>query len=207
MRPDKEGLAWVMVSTSSSKDPQSPNVRVSKFLLAAYLATLLIGLVAIIAAFLDLMISGRYLPSRDWLYYSRPIAYVVLGTWFISIFIAMSHVSKHKDTNAYVDGIFMAIIFVGFFLIPVANLFHRIIPAYIASVAGDDVKHSYRVITADGKSDKWCRNPVEIEGMPPMIELCDVTTGFRAKLSPGQTIIFGGQGTWMGLYVDHMLPH
>lgn len=207
MWPDKEGLVWVMVGTSSSTDPQSPNVRVSKILLAAYLATLLIGLVAFIAAFLSLLISGRYLPSRDWLHYSRPIAYVVLGTWFISIFIAMSHASKHKDANAYVDGIFMAIIFVGFFFIPVANLFHRIIPAYIASVAGDDVKHSYRVITADGKSDKWCRNPVEIEGMPPMIELCDVTTSFRAKPSPGQTIIFGGQGTWMGLYVDHMLPH
>ncbi|MCU0905680.1 MAG: hypothetical protein MUE83_17700 [Tabrizicola sp.] len=160
---------------------------------------------ALIAVVLDLMASGRVLPSSDWLHYPRPTAYVVLGAWSILIFLATARVSRHRDASAYVDGVFVAMLVVGFLFIPVSNLFHRTIPAFLATAFGVEVEHSYKVARVSGSSNKWCRNPIEIEGLPMMIDLCDVREEFRTQLSPGQTVTFGGTGTWMGLYVDYML--
>ncbi|MFN6057930.1 MAG: hypothetical protein ACK47C_18055 [Paracoccaceae bacterium] len=168
-----------------------------------FVATLAIGVVALIAVILELMAFGRYLPTRDWLRYSRPAAYAVLSAWFVLIFLVTARASKHRDANAYVDGAFVAILVVGFFFFPVANLFHRSIPAFLDGISMREVEHSYTVHNATGRNDKWCRNPVDLEEMPPMIRLCDI--GFRTSLAKGDTVTFGGFGSWRGLYVNYFV--
>ncbi|MCB6179857.1 hypothetical protein LHP98_17180 [Rhodobacter sp. Har01] len=158
------------------------------------------------AAILASIIPGHYLPSEDWLRFSRPAAYTLVSVSFVVIFLVGARVSKHTDASAYVDGIFVAGLLVGLFYAPMADLVHKNIPALLAAASGSEVKHSYKVITADRPSDKWCRSPIELEGMPFMTRLCGTGEDFRAHLSPGQTVVFGGKGTWMGLYVEYMLP-
>lgn len=153
------------------------------------------------------MIPGNYLPSEEWLRFSRPAAYALVGTSFVVTALFGARISKHNDANAYVDGIFIAAILGGLFYAPTADLVHKNIPAVLGAVFGSEVRHSYQVISANGQSDKWCRSPVELEGMPFMTELCGKGDEFRSRLYPGQSVIFVGTGTWMGLYVDHMLPH
>lgn len=166
-----------------------------------FVAALAMSVVAFLATCLDLMASGRYLPSSDWLRFSRPTAYVVLGVWFVLIVLVTARASKHRDANAYVDGVFVAMLLVGFVSIPFANLFHRTIPALLDGISTNETEHIYTVRNATGRNDKWCRNPVELEEMPPMIRLCAVD--FRTALSKGDTVIFGGFGSWRGLYVDY----
>lgn len=168
-----------------------------------FVGALVLCLIALIAGFLDLIVSGRYLPSSDWLRYSRPTAYIVLGVWFVLIFLATARASKHKDANAYVDGMFAAMLLVGFFFIPFANLFHRTIPALLDGISTNETEHSFTILKATDPNDKWCRNPVELEEMPPMIRLCDVN--FRTGLAKGDDVTFGGFGSWRGLYVDHFI--
>ncbi len=168
-----------------------------------FVAALAQGAIAFIAVILDHLASGRYLPSIDWLRYSRPTAYLVLSAWFILIFLVTARGSKHRDANAYVDGAFVAMLLVGFFFIPVANLFHRTIPALLDGISFNETEHSYTVLNANGRNDKWCHNPVELEGMPPMIRLCDVS--FRTGLARGDTVTFGGFGSWRGVYVDYFV--
>jgi hypothetical protein len=167
-----------------------------------FLAALAMGIVAFFSAFLDLMVSGRYLPSGEWLRYSRPTAYVVLSVWFVLIALVAARASKHRDANAYVDGVFVAMLLVGFLFIPFANVFHRTIPALLDGISVNETEHSFTVRDATGPNDKWCRNPISLEEMPPMIRLCDV--GFQTGLRTGDTVTFGGFGSWRGLYVDYV---
>lgn len=153
-----------------------------------------------------MFIPSHYLPSEDWLRFSRPGAYALVGLSFVWTFLIVARASKHTDANAYVDGIFTAGLLVGLFYAPISDLVHKNVPAVLAAVFGSEVSHSYKVITADRPSDKWCRTPVELEGMPFLTKLCGTGNDFRSRLSPGQTVIFGGSGTWMGLYVEYMLP-
>jgi hypothetical protein len=157
------------------------------------------------AAFLAMFIPGHYLPSEDWLRFSRPIAYALVGISFVWTVLVLARGSKHTDANAYVDGIVVAGVILGLFYAPISDLVHKNIPALLAAVFGSEVNYSFTVIAADRPSDKWCRTPVELEGMPFMTQLCGVGNDFRSRLSPGQTVVFGGTGTWMGLYVDYML--
>jgi hypothetical protein len=166
-------------------------------------AALAFGIIAFIAGVLDLLASGRYLPSLEWLRYSRPTAYVVLTAWFVLIFLVAARASKHKDANAYVDGLFVAMLLVGFFFIPFGNLFHRTIPALLDGISVNEIEHSYTIRNATAHNDKWCRNPVDLQEMPPMVRLCDVT--FRTGLAAGDKVTFGGFGSWRGLYVDYVL--
>jgi hypothetical protein len=163
------------------------------------------GLFALTAGFLSLMVSGKYLPSREWLRYSGPAFYWFLGVWAVLIFLFAARVSKHRDGNAYVDGAFVTILVCGLFFLPLSDFFHRSIPALVATVSGGDVRHAYKIIRADGKGDKWCRTPVELEDFPPTIKLCGMGEDFRSQLIPGKTMVFGGEGTWMGLRVEYVL--
>jgi hypothetical protein len=192
-----------MPGAKSSTDLQTRGpASLAKLPLWVFVAAVAIGIVALIAGILDLLLSGRYLPSVDWLRYSRPTAYVFLGVWFVLIFLVTARTSKHTDANAYVDGAFVAILLVGFFFIPVANLFHRHIPALLDGISFDDTEHSYTVHNATGRTDKWCRNPVELEEMPPMLRLCGAN---RTGLSKGKAVTFGGFGSWRGVYVDYVV--
>ena len=170
----------------------------------AILAALAISIIAFISGVLDLLTTGRYLPSHEWLRYSRPTANTVLTAWFFLIFLVTARTSKHRDANAYVDGVFVAMLLVGFFFIPFGNLFHRTIPALLDSISVNEVEHSYTIRNATAHNDKWCHNPVDLQDMPPMVRLCDVS--FRTGLASGDNVTFGGFGSWRGLFVEYVQP-
>ncbi len=93
----------------------------------------------------------------------------------------------------------------GLCFIPLSNVIYSGVPSLIATVAGGEVQHQFRVSANNLPGHKWCRNPLDLEGMPFMTALCD-TKDIRPPLAPGRTVTFGGQGTWMGLYVDYIQP-
>jgi hypothetical protein len=161
------------------------------------------GFLAFLAVCFDLLAPGHYLPSSDWLRYSQPTAYVVLSVWFALIVLVTARASKHRDANAYIDGVFVAMLLVGFLCIPFANLFHRTIPALLDGFSVNETEHSYTILDATSPNDKWCRNPIDLAEMPPMLRLCDAT--FRTGLGRGDPVTFGGFGSWRGLYVDYFL--
>jgi hypothetical protein len=156
------------------------------------------------AAILGLFVAGNYLPSTQWLEAARPAVYALWCICGASYFLCGLIASRNTGANSYIDAVFVTAVATGFTFIPVSNFIYSGIPAVLASVVGDDVQHQFRVSTVDRAGYKWCRNPVELEEMAFMTALCDAKE-FRARLSPGQSVVFGGQGTWMGLYVDYML--
>lgn len=158
------------------------------------------GLLFIPAGILELSLPDRYLPSTEWLRVSRPAVYALWIIWGLSVLFVVG-LSDASGTKR----VFVAVGSIALFSSPVGNLVRSNIPALLALMSGGEVEHAYIVVRADRRSDKWCRTPVELEGMPFMTKLCGVSDEFRAHLSPGQTVVFGGSGTWMGLYVEYML--
>lgn len=159
------------------------------------------GLLFIPAAILELSISGRYLPSVEWLQASRPAVYALWLFWGLAILLLIGTAEA-----SYAKRVFVVVGAITIFSPSVGNIVRSNIPALIATISGTDVQHSYEVIRSNGPNDKLCRTPVELTDMPFMTKLCDVGNDFRAQLTPGQTVVFGGKGTWMGLYVEYMLP-
>lgn len=157
------------------------------------------------AAVLNSFVARNYLPSTAWLDASRPYVYLLWSVCGAAYLLFGLIGSKSTGANAYIDAVFITAVAAGLTFIPVTNFVYSGIPAVLASFAGGEVEHSYVVVRADRRSDKWCRTPVELAGMPFMTKLCGVGNEFRAHLSPGQTVVFGGSGTWMGLYVEYML--
>jgi hypothetical protein len=168
---------------------------------------LLVGLLFFLlwmpAAFINLFVDGNYLPSVDWLEASRPYVYLL---WAISVganFLCGLIGTKSTGANAYIDAIFITAVAFGLTFIPLSNVVYSGVPSLIAAVAGDKVQHQFRVSANNLPGYKWCRNPLDLEGMPFMTALCDAKE-FRPPLAPGRIVTFGGQGTWMGLYVEYI---
>lgn len=156
------------------------------------------------AAVLNLFVAGNYLPSTVWLDASRPYVYLLWSVCAAAYFLFGLIGSKSIGANAYVDAIFLTAVMFGFTFVPVSNLVYSGVPSFIASVVGGEVEHQFQVSAVDQAGYKWCHNPLELDGMPFMTALCEAKE-IRSTLSPRQTVAFGGQGTWMGLYVDYML--
>ena len=163
-----------------------------------------IALLSLSVAFLNLFIAGNYLPSAEWLNASRPYVYLLWSVCAAAYFLFGLIGSKSVGANAYIDAIFVTAIMFGFSFVTVSNLVFSGVPSLIASVVGEEVEHQFQVSAVDRAGYKWCRNPLELDGMPFMTALCEAKD-IRSTLSPRQTVTFGGQGTWMGLYVDYML--
>lgn len=191
------------MSGSNASSPP-PTERASWFIglpkwIAGTLA--LIGLLFIPAGILELLISGTYVPSHEWLEASRPAVYALWMVWGVAVFVIL--VRSNTDVS---KGAVYAVVAIALFFAPVGNLVRTSIPALMAKAYGEDVQHEYKVVRTNGFGGKRCRTPVELEDLPFMTKLCDVGNEFRAKLSPGQTVTFGGKGTWMGLYVEYIQP-
>lgn len=148
---------------------------------------------------LELLISGTYVPSHEWLEASRPAVYALWMVWGVAVFVIL--VRSNTDVSR---GALYTVVAIALFFAPIGNLVRASIPALIANAYGEDVQHVYKVVRTNGFGGIRCRTPVELEGLPFMTKLCDVGNEFRAKLSPGQTATFGGKGTWMGLYVEYI---
>ena len=161
----------------------------------------LIGLLFIPAGILDLLTSGTYVPSHEWLKASRPAVYALWMVWGGAVFVILV-----RSNTSFSKGAAYSVVAIALFFAPLGNLVRTSIPALVANAYGADVQHVYKVVRANGFGGKRCRTPVELEGLPFMTKLCDVGNDFRAKLSPGQTVTFGGKGTWMGLYVAYIEP-
>jgi len=164
-----------------------------------WLVWMVTGVVLLIlpAVILEALISDKYLPSIEWLQASRPAVYGLWLVWGLAILLAVL-----RSGGSVAMRVFVSVVCIAIFAPSVGNLVRSSIPALIATISGTDVQHTFRVIRADGSSGKFCRTPVELEDMPFMTKLCGVGSNFRASLSPGQTVVFRGQGTWMGLYVQ-----
>lgn len=163
------------------------------------------ALLGLPAAFINLLVPGNYLPSLLWLEAARPAVYAL---WFISgsaYFLCGLIASKKSGANAYIDAVFVTMIGFGLSFIPLSNMVYSGLPSVIASVAGSEVQHQFRVSANNRPGYKWCRNPLHLEAMPFMTALCDAKE-FRPRLAPGKTVTFGGEGTWMGLYVEYIDP-
>lgn len=150
---------------------------------------------------LELLISGTYVPSHEWLEASRPAVYALWMVWGVAVFVIL--VRSYTDAS---KGAVYAVVAIALFFAPIGNLVRASIPALIANAYGEDVQHVYKVVRVDRHGSRRCRTPVVLEGLPFMTRLCGVGDEFRAKLSPGQTVTFGGKGTWMGLYVEYIDP-
>jgi hypothetical protein len=160
-----------------------------------------VALLSFPAVILDLLTKDRYLPSSDWLEASRPAVYALWLVWSLALLFVCS--VQHKRSTA--KGAAVAVGAILIFFPAVGNLVRTSVPALVATVAGTDVQHAYKVTRADGSGGKICHTPIELAGMPFMTKLCNTGEEFRSRLHPGQTVTFGGQGTWMGLYVEYML--
>lgn len=163
----------------------------------------LVGLLLIPAGILDIALTNSgYLPSAEWLQVSRPAVYALWLVWGVAILFVVGRSGASAAVRLLV-----AFGCLTLFAPSVGDLVRSGIPALFATISGTEVQHKYRILRAGRSSTKFCRTPVEVEGMPFMTMLCGVGNEFRSHLSPGQTVIFGGKGTWMGLYVDHTLPN
>ncbi|WP_123876546.1 hypothetical protein [Fuscovulum blasticum] len=172
-------------------------------------AALLSSLIAV-ACLLKITISGRYLPSHEWLRVSNLPAYGLGAVWCFSTVYLMfqaNYGEDRKSAEAASPAKFAFMVFgTALFSIIVVDLVRCEFPALIAAVIGGSVEHSYVVVRADERSDKFCRHPIKLKGMPLMKKLCGMPPEFRNQLSARMEVTFIGKGTWMGLYVRDMRP-
>lgn len=164
-----------------------------------------IALLWLPAAVINLFVAGNYLPSTAWLEGARPYVYLLWSVCGAAYFLSGLIASKSPGANAYIDAIFITAVAFGFTFVPLSNLVYSGVPSLMAGIAGGGVQHQFRVSANDEPGYKWCRTPLQLAGMPFMTALCDAQ-GFRSSLAPGQTVTFGGQGTWMGLHVEYIQP-
>lgn len=157
-----------------------------------------IALLGLPAAFINMFVPGNYLPSVEWIEASRPYVYLLWAISGAAYFLFGLIGSKSTGGNAYIDAVFITALAFGFFFIPLSNVIYSGVPSLIATVAGGEVEHQFRVSANNRPSDKWCRTPLDLEAMPLMTALCDAKE-FRHRLAPGTAVTFGGKGTWMGL--------
>lgn len=88
--------------------------------------------------------------------------------------------------------------------VPTTGLLRHGIPAMIAVGWGEQVEHSFFVLDPDlphhGRGR--CDREIVLHDMPLLTALCNLPPAFHESLRPQTDVIFIGQGTSMGLFVE-----
>lgn len=80
------------------------------------------------------------------------------------------------------------------------------IPMTARFVAGQETQLVYVVRRASG-IDNRCATPIKLRDLPITFDsLCGFGQNLQRSLTPGQTIIVTGKGTWMGILPQSVVP-
>jgi hypothetical protein len=143
-----------------------------------------------------------YLPSPDWLEKSRQIASIVGIITAVLLTCVMMKLNRYQRPELV--GVKKNLVF-GFGLLLLSGMGSSAItsggPLFWALLHGVETEFAYTVAKPDGGSRRYCRNSVELDGMPSMDDLCWVSENFRESLAVGDRIIVSGTGTSFGLFV------
>lgn len=150
---------------------------------------------------------GSWLPTQEWLRWSRPIAVLTglacaalaLPAWILPSPIPPSHATITSGENHVAKRVLAACL-ASFALYWGGATFVRLgVPALHARFSDAEVSHSFVVETVGPTNSRYCRQSVKLKDMPFMALLCDVPEEFRKQLRPGMTLIITGKGSWMGV--------
>lgn len=161
---------------------------------------------------LTLLFHKNYLPSHVWLEAIEPFA-TILGatvalTFFVLVFLGW-RLQKHRTGKSMNDfvvaGILILSLPAGY--LPTADLLNRGIPGLVALAFGDRVEHQFVISWMQNDPERWrykngCRRQVHFRETTFFTQLCGVPPEFYEEFDPGMPVIFAGNGTWMGLFVD-----
>tara|TARA_R110002051_G_scaffold1609_5_gene8873 strand:- start:109 stop:681 length:573 start_codon:yes stop_codon:yes gene_type:complete len=142
-----------------------------------------------------------YFPSPDWLEKSRQIASIV-GI-ITAVFLTWMMMKLNRYRQPELVGIKKNLVF-GFGLFFLSVMGSSAItsggPLFWALLYGDETEFTYTIAKPDGGSQRYCRNSVELDGMPLMDNLCVASEKFRGSLAVGDRIVVSGTGTSFGLF-------
>ena len=150
---------------------------------------------------------GGWLPTQEWLKWSRPIAVltgltcvaVVLYICFTPRPVPSPQETKIEGENHVARRAFVACL-AGLALYWGGSTFVRQgVPALYARFSDAEVSHSFVMESVNRANSRYCRKSVKLKDMPFMAFLCDVPVAFRKQLHPGMTLIVSGKGSWMGV--------
>lgn len=156
---------------------------------------------------LSVLQGGGWLPTQEWLKWSRPIA-VLTGLTCVAVVLHMcftpspfpSPQEPKIDGENYVARRAVLACLASLALYWGGATFVRLgVPALHARFSDTEVSHSFVVETVDPTNSRYCRQSVKLKDMPFMALLCGVPEAFRKQLRPGMTIIISGKGSWMGV--------
>lgn len=163
-----------------------------------------VGITWILLAFLPMFFQTfgyNYLPSTDWMDTTKPYRLAIgLGMAVILLIFSIKAIDTNKGELRKIGAILFAP-FIGYFLgsTPIAVG----APMIVSMVAGHHIELPYEVVRADGHSNRGCRTPIELQGLPFMFDrLCGISDDVRRSFHPHMRIIVEGRGTSMGVHVS-----
>lgn len=141
-----------------------------------------------------------FLPSSEWVSSSRGFSIgVALVTLVVMLWIVVRF-PQFKSESWFKRNFGHALMAALAFL---SGMHATVIlgPMAWALVAGDKVELSYTVARADGNGDRYCRSPVELQGLVYIFdEICRVPDDVRQQFRAGDRVIFSGHGSRFGMF-------
>lgn len=143
---------------------------------------------------------SNYLPSTDWMEATKSYG---LALGLIMAVAVLILVIKRIDTNKgelRKIGAILFAPFIGYFLGSTPITVGA--PMIVSMVAGHHIELPFEVIRADAPGNKGCSRPIELQGLPFLVNsLCGYSDDVRRRLNPHMRIIVEGRGTSMGVHV------
>ncbi|MBQ9351628.1 hypothetical protein [Phyllobacterium sp.] len=143
---------------------------------------------------------SNYLPSTDWMETTKSYGLALGLIMAVAVFVfAIKKIDTNKGELRKIGAILVAP-FMGYFLgsTPITVG----VPMIASIVAGHHIELPYEVVRADAPSNRGCSRPIELQGLPFMVNsLCGYSDDVRRNLNPHMRIMVEGRGTSMGVHV------
>lgn len=147
----------------------------------------------------SLMFGYTYLPSIDWMDTSKHSQLASGLIMSVASFVLLIKANETDEGKLIKIGAILFAPFLGYFVGSTSIAVG--VPMVASMVAGHTIELPYEVVRADGNSQKGCRTPIELEGLPFMFDsLCGISNDVRRNVTPRMRIIVGGRGTTMGIH-------